>query len=152
MTRRIAVRGIIVHENKLLCFKLKHPKTDKTADFWSTPGGGLDDGEALHDGLMREMTEETGITPVIDNLLFIQQFAKGDDEHLEFFFRIDNAADYLQLDLSKTTHGESEIAEHAFINPREHHLLPEFLQSQDFSALNAHTPTLVFNYLSKGAV
>ena len=70
--RRIAVRGIILKGNTILCAKLKKtPGKDSTdsIDYWCTPGGGVDVGEPLIPALEREMIEETGIKPVIGNLL-----------------------------------------------------------------------------------
>src|SRR6476620_9906846 len=111
--RRISVRAIALNEGKLLCCKLKPYKGSLQAEgsknYWCLPGGGLDPGEALVDGMRREMVEETGIEPVIGNLLYIQQFSFKGVEYLEFFFHITNAEDYLHIDLSKTSHGEAEI-------------------------------------------
>ena len=135
MTRRVTVRGIVLHEGKLLCVKLKpykdHLKRDNS--YWCLPGGGLDEGEALTDGIMREMLEETGVMPVVGSLLYIQQFTHGDKDYLEFFFHITNGADYLNIDLSKSTHGLEEIEEIGFIDPAIAHILPEFLKTEDLA-------------------
>ncbi|HEU4830765.1 MAG TPA: hypothetical protein VFS65_01170, partial [Candidatus Saccharimonadales bacterium] len=79
----------------------------------------------------REMLEETGITPVIGRLLFVQQFSsptKG-GEQIEFFFHIENTDDYTDIDISKTTHGAIETTNIEFIAPSERRILPAFLQS-----------------------
>lgn len=135
MTRRVTVRGIILHEGKLLCVRLKpykdHLKRDNS--YWCLPGGGLDEGEALVAGVEREMVEETGIKPVVGNLLYVQQFTHGDKDYLEFFFHIMNGEDYLHVDLSKTTHGLEEIEEIGFIDPTTAHILPEFLKTEPLS-------------------
>ena len=75
MIRRIAVRGIFVHEGKLLCVKLK-PYNGETylKDFWCTIGGGVDDAEPFLGAIEREIIEETGITPDVGNLLYVQQY------------------------------------------------------------------------------
>lgn len=135
MIRRVTARGIVLHENKLLCVRLKpykeHLKRDNS--YWCLPGGGLDDGESLITGIEREMFEETGIKPAIGNLLYVQQFLHGDKDYLEFFFHITNATDYLNIDLSKTTHGLEEIEEISFIDPTDSHILPEFLATESLS-------------------
>lgn len=151
MTRRITVRGIIIKDGKIFAQKLK--KNEGKRDFWCTPGGGLDDGESLRDGLYREMIEETGVAPVIGKLLYLQQFAEGDDqEFLEFFYHITNADDYEQIDLASTSHGELEIAEYGFIDPQEHVVLPKFLQETDIMQdIASYSGVKEFSYLASSA-
>jgi len=51
---RVAVRAIVLHgDDVLLLYTRRY-------DDYSFPGGGLDVGESLTDGLMREVQEETG--------------------------------------------------------------------------------------------
>ena len=128
--RRINVRGIIFTNGKLFVQRLK----GSDRDYWCTPGGGMDDGESLHEGLHREMVEETGIAPVIGKLLFIQQFHDGVKEQLEFFFHITNTDDYSTIDLTQTTHGMIEVESCGFINPRANNVLPAILQTIDIQA------------------
>ena len=127
--RRVNVRGIIFKNGKLFAQQLKvNAGPDQ---FWCTPGGGLDPNESLSDGLYREMIEETGITPKIGRLLFIQQFNDGTREQLEFFFHIENADDYEDVDFSKASHGDLEIEANTFIDTKTEKLLPTFLKELD---------------------
>lgn len=148
--RRVTVRGIVLHEGRLLCVRLKpykdHLKRDNS--YWCLPGGGLDEGEALIAGVEREMLEETGIKPVVGNLLYVQQFTHGDKDYLEFFFHITNSKDYLHIDLSKTSHGLEEIEEIGFIDPKTAHILPEFLKTELLSAHATNSnPTKIISRL-----
>lgn len=121
-----------MQEGKVLCVRHNHYNVGvkQITDYWCLPGGGLEAGESLIDGVMREMVEETGVQPKIGNLLYVQQFLYHDREWLEFFFHITNAGDYVQIDLSKTTHGLHEIAEIAFIDPKTSPILPAFLATE----------------------
>lgn len=92
MQRRVNVRGIIVSDQgEIFCQQLT-ANNDTGREFWCAPGGGLEMGESLLDGLHREIIEETGVKLTIGKLLFIQQFAEsgeqsahGPNEQLEFF-------------------------------------------------------------------
>ncbi len=146
MNRRLAVRGVVIHDNKLLCAKLK-PYTDALdGNYWCVPGGSVDPGEPVLAALHREMIEETGIAPQIGNLLYVQQFKRKKDgeEEIEFFFEITNAQDYLAIDLGKTTHGLDEIEEIGFIDPRTHTVKPTFFTEESLQDLPA-TPKF-FSY------
>lgn len=141
--RRISVRGIVWHEEKLLCVKLKPYRgvSELMAANWCTPGGGLDDNEPLLAGIEREMIEETGIKPVVGKLLYLQQFMFRENDYLEFFFHIKNAQDYTSIDLSKTTHGETEIESIGFVDPKHTPILPEFLMTEDIQRQIDHEST-----------
>ena len=146
----VTVRGVVLHESKLLCARLKPYQgslTTKSDGYWCVPGGHLDPGEGIVDCCRREMVEETGIEPVIGNLLYVQQFEHKGTEYMEFFFHITNGADYLDIDLSKTTHGEVEIAEIGFIDPASNDILPKFLTSEPLAADAAKGVTRFFNYI-----
>jgi len=113
------------------------------------PGGGVEEGEALTDAIRREMIEETGVTPQVGNLLYIQQFSFKDEEHLELFFHITNGEDYLQVDLSKTSHGTAEIAEIKFVDPATTVILPKFLTTEPLVEHAAQQkPVTLFAYLT----
>lgn len=132
--RRIATRGIIFKDGKILAQKLKNQTG--VNPFWCMPGGGLDPQESLVDGVYREMIEETGVVPKVGRLLFVQQFASDRpdcDEELEFFFHIENPEDYEAIDLGNTSHGVAEVATCAFIDPKEY-ILPAFLQTIDITS------------------
>jgi len=144
--RRVNVRGIIYKDGKIFAQKLKNK--DGENNFWSTPGGGLDDGEDLLSGLRREMIEETGIEPQIGRLIFIQQFNDGEKERLEFFFHIENADDYMKIDLENTSHGLIEVSKYGFVNPKEKILLPNDLRDTDFEQyINGVKIPLIISHL-----
>jgi 8-oxo-dGTP pyrophosphatase MutT (NUDIX family) len=152
MKRKISARAIVLHEGKLLCVRQK-PYSDlsgigvrTTNDYWNLPGGKIDEGEALIDCLKREMIEETGIEAMPGNLMYIQQFEYKGTEYLEFFFHVTNGQDYLRVDLSQTTHGEEEIAEIAFVDPKSTEVMPVFLRTEPLFE-KTQAPTTIFSLL-----
>ena len=57
---RQGVRALVLDPNdRILLVRFVNPENDE--EFWATPGGGLDPGEELEDGLRRELREETGL-------------------------------------------------------------------------------------------
>ena len=56
---RLAVRGIVLHENRLL---IVNAYPGQQSDLWCAPGGGAEPGQSLPDNLIREIHEETGLT------------------------------------------------------------------------------------------
>ena len=142
MRRRVNVRGIIINnKGEIFCQKLT-ANNGKGRNFWCTPGGGLEMGESLLDGLHREMVEETGVEPEIGKLLFIEQFAEsgkqsahGPNEQLEFFFLITNWQDYQHINLEQTSHGVKEVAKCDFVDPKTTRILPSYLTEVNLDQL-----------------
>ena len=131
--RRIGVRGIIYNDGKILAVKHKS-KDGSPQDWWAIPGGGLDPGESLENGLRREMREELGVNVTPGRLLFVQQFRSGREgceEELEFFFLIEHSSDFPVVDFSKTSHGLIELAACEFIDPRLEQIRPGFISEID---------------------
>ncbi len=147
--RRIGTRGIIIRNGKLYCQQLKANNHAQTEPYWCTPGGGMDFGETVEQNLVREMVEETGVTPQVGRLLFVQQFHDGEKEQMEFFFHITNPDDYDEVDIDSTTHGAIEIERHGFVDPRTNNVLPAFLQGIDIQAfIDNNEPVLFYSQLS----
>ncbi|MDC0449139.1 NUDIX domain-containing protein [bacterium] len=126
MNFRINVRAIIPHNGKLLLAKNKN-----LPGYWCLPGGGLDEGEELKEGLSREVFEETGIKPKVGKLLFIQQIGDGEKyNYPEFFFLVENGSDYEDLDLAKASHASEELESMEFVDVSREPILPEFLSTR----------------------
>lgn len=51
---------ILNNENKFLLIQ-RNPKDDSYPSFWELPSGGIEEGERMEDGIVREVMEETGI-------------------------------------------------------------------------------------------
>lgn len=118
---KIKIRGIIFHEGKLLT--VRHPHD---TSFAALPGGHLEWGEDLKEGLSREIIEELGVKPDIGRLLYINTFIQIDKKHYEeFFFEIKNGGDYLHTEKLSKSHA-FEIAEVVWVSPTDNiRILPQ---------------------------
>lgn len=65
---RAAAYAIVVHDGKVLLMTMRH--TGK----YHLPGGEVDPGERLEDGLTRELREETGVEVEVERLARFQEF------------------------------------------------------------------------------
>lgn len=64
---QIRVTGVLIENQKLLVVKQKvSPKRS-----WSLPGGRLERGETIEQGMIREMEEETGLKTEVIKLLYL---------------------------------------------------------------------------------
>lgn len=83
---RIAVRAIILHENRLL---LVNAWPDGVSDLWCAPGGGVERGASLTDNLRREVHEETGLEIAIGAPCLVNEFhdPNGTFHQVDIYFR-----------------------------------------------------------------
>ncbi|MCO8145725.1 NUDIX hydrolase [Rhodovulum tesquicola] len=70
-TPRLAVRALILHENRLL---LVNAWPGGISDLWCAPGGGVERGSSLPDNLAREVHEETGLRIAIGAPCLVNEF------------------------------------------------------------------------------
>jgi ADP-ribose pyrophosphatase YjhB (NUDIX family) len=77
---RIRVTGIVIEDGEIL---LLDQDTDSGRSF-SLPGGKLEDGETLAEGLVREMREETGLDVELGRLLYVCDHVKAGIVHMTF--------------------------------------------------------------------
>jgi 8-oxo-dGTP diphosphatase len=83
---RLAVRALILHEDRLL---LVNAYPDRNSNLWCAPGGGVQPGASLPENLMREVMEETGLTVAVGPPVLVNEFndpAIGFHQ-VEIFFR-----------------------------------------------------------------
>jgi ADP-ribose pyrophosphatase YjhB (NUDIX family) len=79
-------RGLIVHNNHVLL--LRRVKKGKT--FYTFPGGRVEEGESVEQGLIRELKEETSLDVEPVEMLLETKNSKGDEVKI-FRCRVTNA-------------------------------------------------------------
>lgn len=92
-TFNIRVTGILIEDNSILLVKQK--LSDKRS--WSLPGGRLERGETLEQGLIREMKEETGLDVEIIKLLYVCDVEARDNTVLHITFLLKSAGGDIKL-------------------------------------------------------
>lgn len=80
---RVRVCGLCQADGRLL---LVNHKGLTSGDFWAPPGGGVEFGDSMHETLVREFREETGLEVTAGNFLFGCEFIKPPLHSLELFF------------------------------------------------------------------
>ncbi|KIN73696.1 NUDIX domain-containing protein [Sulfitobacter guttiformis] len=82
---RLAVRAIILHENRLL---LVNAWPAGKSDLMCAPGGGVERGSSLPDNLIREVFEETGLRIIVGRPCLVNEFhdPKGSFHQVDVYF------------------------------------------------------------------
>jgi ADP-ribose pyrophosphatase YjhB (NUDIX family) len=88
-TPLVGVGAVVVHEDRVL---LVRRGTEPLKGHWSLPGGLLEVGESLADGVVREVREETGLTVKPVELVELLDRIHKDGERVRYHYVI---ADYL---------------------------------------------------------
>ena len=112
----VRITGVLIENNKLLLVQQKLSEKRN----WSLPGGKLERGETLSQGLIREMKEETGLDVEIERMLYLCDVAASSNSILHITF------------LLKRTGGEIELPTNEFDENPIHDVkfvpIPELIQ------------------------
>jgi 8-oxo-dGTP diphosphatase len=82
---RVRISGLCWENNRLL---LVNHRGLAAGDFWAPPGGGLEFGETVKTGLLREFREETGLRVSVGRFLFAGEFINDPLHAIELFFEV----------------------------------------------------------------
>ena len=80
--KRKRVGGIIILDNKLAVIYRRKKKEDKIIEYYTIPGGGVEDAETTEEALKRELKEELNIEVDIEKHLFNIETEKN----IEYFY------------------------------------------------------------------
>lgn len=94
-TIRIGVGAVVFRGAEILLVKRGKPPFK---GHWSIPGGGLEFGERLEDGVRREVMEETGLTIEIRGLIGVFEGLPADFGQIAHTVMIDYSADWVAGD------------------------------------------------------
>lgn len=89
----VRITGILIEEDKIL---LVNQMVSEQRS-WSLPGGRLEQGETLEQGLKREMKEETGLDVEVDHLLYICDTVQTDHKMLHITFLVKKINGQIEL-------------------------------------------------------
>ncbi len=76
---QVAVGAVAVDADRLLCVRRVH---GPGAGLWSVPGGRVEPEESLHEAVVREVFEETGLEVIVDRFLgFVERMGREPEPH-----------------------------------------------------------------------
>ena len=110
----VAVGGFLFRgRNLLLVRRAKEPGFGK----WSIPGGALEVGETLVQGLTREMSEEIGLTVEVGPLVeVVERTLRDPNGRVKYHYVL---LDYLCFAQNGEPHPGSDVSEVCFVPPNE---------------------------------
>lgn len=92
---RLRVCGLLVEDGQILLAQVHSPVTDSL--IWTPPGGGLQFGEKMTDGLKREFEQETNLEVSVHDLLHINELVQNPFHAVEFYFEVRYQSGELEL-------------------------------------------------------
>lgn len=124
---RVRVGGLLLHDGGLL-LAAHQGLLPEGSTFWSPPGGGWQFGESLHEALVREFEEETGLAVRVGRFLHLYEFRRDGLQALELFFEVvptDGAAPVPRLGHDPEHSADAQLlAGLAWFTPRQLLALP----------------------------
>lgn len=90
---QIRVTGVLVENGAILLVKQRLSK-DRA---WSLPGGRLEQGETIQEGLQREFFEETGLDVRVDELLYLCDVKPSSHKVVHVTFRVSKVGGEITL-------------------------------------------------------
>ena len=116
---RDAARLVLIADGHVLLQQGFDPARPEAGSWWITPGGGLDDGESVEDGAVREVFEETGLrlSPTQLGPVIATRVATFEFEHRQFR----QSESFFSVHVERFTpqhHGWDEVERRALLDHR----------------------------------
>lgn len=89
---QIRVTGVLIEDSKILLVKQKLSSRN-----WSLPGGRLERGELLEEGVIREVHEETGLETEVEKLLYVCDKPNADPPLIHITFLLERNSGEIKL-------------------------------------------------------
>lgn len=110
----VGVGGVVIHDGRAL---LVRRGSEPLKGEWSIPGGMLELGETIAEGVARELREETGLeVRVLELIEVFERIFPGNGERPQYHFVI---LDYLCEPVSGTARAGSDVTEVAYAREDE---------------------------------
>jgi 8-oxo-dGTP diphosphatase len=113
----VGVGAVVIHDGRVLLIRRgKEPLRGR----WVIPGGTVEAGETLHEALVREVREETGLAVRPTEVVLVFDRILRDDGELRYHYVI---IDYLCEYLSGTPRAATDAEDVALVRPED---LPDY--------------------------
>ena len=110
----VGVGGVVFMDGRVVLVKRRH---EPLAGQWSLPGGAVEVGETLHEGLRRELREETGIETRVGSLVgLFDRITRDDAGRVRYHYVL---ADYLCHHVSGTLRPGTDAKTVALADPAD---------------------------------
>lgn len=110
---QIRVTGLLIENGKLLLVKQKVSPNRS----WSLPGGRLEYGETLEEGIIRELYEETGLNVKVIKLLYVCEKSDATPPLLHITFMLVRVCGEIKLPTNE--YDENPIHDVKFVDANE---------------------------------
>lgn len=78
----IAAKGFVINNDKKILVIKRRPNDVHSPSIWEVPGGRIEVGEDPHEGVKREVLEETGLEVIVHEPLGVRSFTRDDGQHI----------------------------------------------------------------------
>jgi 8-oxo-dGTP diphosphatase len=110
----VGVGGVVIHEGRALLIKRG---SEPLKDQWSIPGGTLELGESIQEGVRRELREETGLDVRVGELIEVfDRIFRDEAGKIQYHFVI---VDYLCEKISGEAHAASDVKDLAWVREED---------------------------------